>query len=228
MQMLFVMHRFVIVDAHTIKVCDLNGELVSVPLGPQGNMTGGTDEDANPNATKMGPFSDGQGGKNVCWRQYIENGMDRPRVLWDGSFLWIAETQLRKTDDNQLKMRHFMWHCYAPMTWNAHLPTQPNEMRAYGKRTYLDITPTWDQDGKLHCHLRDPNAHLSPGAHAGSTSLPPTPSQAAFAQQTSVICVHVFACKCVCSTCPPAFHAPADKVHDQFTHASAYMCISAR
>ena len=110
------MHRFIIVDAHTIKVCDLNGELVWVPLGPQGNLTGGKDSEANPNAIKMGPYTDGEGGKNICWRQYIQNGMDRPRIMWDGSFLWITETQLRKTDDNQLKMRHYTWDCFAPMT----------------------------------------------------------------------------------------------------------------
>ena len=41
-------------------------------------------------ANKMGFNTDGQGGKTISWRSYIENGMDRPRVLWDGSFLWIA------------------------------------------------------------------------------------------------------------------------------------------
>ena len=199
MQAIFTMHRFIIVDAHTIKVCDLNGELVSVPLGPQGNLSGGQDSDANPNAIKMGPYTDGKGGKNISWRQYIENGMDRPRIMWDGSFLWITETQLRKTDDNQLKMPNYIWHCYAPMTWNAHLPTQPDQKRAYGKRCYMDISISWDQDGKLHSHLRDPNANLTPGTLPGSTACPPTPAQVSFAPQTSVFHVHLlYACGRAC------------------------------
>jgi hypothetical protein len=97
-QVIYTMHRFIIVDAHAVKVCNIKGELVSVPLGPQGNTNDGRDSDSNPNATKMGCNTDGQGGKTISWRSYIENGMDRPRVLWDGSFLWIAETHLRKLD----------------------------------------------------------------------------------------------------------------------------------
>ena len=192
--MIFIMHRFIIVDAHTIKVCSLQGELVAVPLGPQGNLNDGTDAESNPNANKMGCSSDGHGGKVVNFRQYLENSMDRPRIMWDGSFLWTSEMHLRKTDDNQLKMRHFMWHCYAPMTWAAHLPTEPNEKRYYGKRRYVDLGVYWDKKGKLHSQMRDPKADITPGTLTGSNSQAPTPS---FSKEISVSCESLFVCSVV-------------------------------
>ena len=117
-QICFIMHRLVFVDAHSVRVCSIPdpkaaeqvSELVWVPLGPQGNSNNGVGKEDNPNAHVMGCNSDGSGGKVISWRSYIEDAMDRPRILWDGSFLWISETHLRKTDDNQLKMPSYLWH----------------------------------------------------------------------------------------------------------------------
>jgi len=117
-QMCFAMNRLVFVDTHSVKVCSIPdakaaeqiSELVWVPLGPQGNMNNGLGKEDNPNALMMGCSSDGSGGKVMSWRSYVQDSLDRPRILWDGSFLWISETHLRKTDDNQLKIERYLWH----------------------------------------------------------------------------------------------------------------------
>ena len=117
-QICFIMHRLVFVDAHSVRVCSIPdpkaaeqvSELVWVPLGPQGNSNNVAGKEDNLNAHVMGCNSDGSGGKVISWRSYIEDAMDRPRILWDGSFLWISETHLRKTDDNQLKTPSYLWH----------------------------------------------------------------------------------------------------------------------
>ena len=175
-QICFAMHRFIIVDAHTIKVCDLDGKPIWVPLGPEGNSNGEEHADDNPNAESLGVMPTEAGGKEVKWRSYIEKGWDRPRVIWDGSFLWLSETQLRKTDDKHLVMRTYIWHCLAPMTWAAHLPISAEATRQYGVRKYIDITPYWDAEGKLHSTIRDNSQDLTPGTTAVvSASQPPTP-----------------------------------------------------
>jgi len=203
-QMCYIMHRFIFVDAHMIKVCDLDGALVWVPLGSQGNTDGREDAESNPNAVKMGVNSDGHGGKQISWRSYIENGMDRPRIMWDGSFLWISETQLRKTDDNQIRVRSYMWHCIAPMTLAAHMATGTHAKRRYGKRLYMDLGVFWDSQGKLHSNLRDQAADLTPGTLPGSAhSQLPTPaskldsSSAHINSVSCSVCARVCLCFCV-------------------------------
>jgi hypothetical protein len=183
--MCFVMHRFVIVDAHTVKVCSLDGEIVWVPLGPQGNVNDGILAEDNPNAKKLGYGTDDHGSKVTNWRSYIENGMDRPRIMWDGSFLWITETHLRKTDDTQLRMRHFMWHCFAPMTWPEHLATAPGASRAYGRRKYVDLSVYWDSSGKLHSAERDFKVDITPGTNAIDTPSSLTKSRDSVSPQFS-------------------------------------------
>jgi len=203
-QMCYVMHRFIFVDAHMIKVCDLDGALVWVPLGSQGNTDGREDAESNPNAVKMGVNSDGHGGKQMSWRSYIENGMDRPRIMWDGSFLWISETQLRKTDDNQIRVRSYMWHCIAPMTLAAHMATGTHAKRRYGKRLYMDLGVFWDSQGKLHSNLRDQAADLTPGTLSGSAhsqlTTPASKLDSSSAHINSVscsVCARVCLCFCV-------------------------------
>ena len=75
------MGRLVIADADSVRVCSLDGKRVAVPTLPE---------------------SDGRGGTRPVWKDRIAEALDNPRMMWDGSFLWVAELQLRVTQENQV------------------------------------------------------------------------------------------------------------------------------
>jgi hypothetical protein len=78
---------------------------------------------------------------------------------------------------------------YAPMTLPAHLPTDAEATRRYGKLDYIDLGVQWDTEGRLIATIRDSVNDLTPstGTHLGSTSVPHTPSllNASFSRQNS-------------------------------------------
>lgn len=76
------MGRLVLADGNTVRVCSLEGSPVSVP---------GLHE------------PDGRGGTRPTWKERLAGALDNPRVMWDGSFLWISDIQLRTTQDNQVQ-----------------------------------------------------------------------------------------------------------------------------
>ena len=45
----------------------------------------------------------GHGAWRTAWQPTVASGLDNPKVMWDGSFLWVAEEQRRKTDDHQAR-----------------------------------------------------------------------------------------------------------------------------
>jgi hypothetical protein len=75
------MGRLIVADGNTVRVCSLEGSPVSVPDLPE---------------------PDGRGGTRPVWKERLVGALDNPRFMWDGSFLWISDIQLRATQDNQV------------------------------------------------------------------------------------------------------------------------------
>jgi hypothetical protein len=81
MSVVAAMGRLILADGNTVRVCSIEGSPVSVPGQPE---------------------PDGRGGTRPIWKELLVGAQDNPRVMWDGSFLWISDIQLRVTQDNQV------------------------------------------------------------------------------------------------------------------------------
>ena len=82
--MVAAMGRLVISDSNSVRVCSLDGLALAVPDLPE---------------------PDGRGGLRPVWKDRVAGPLDNARIMWDGSFLWVAELQLRVTQENQVALR---------------------------------------------------------------------------------------------------------------------------
>jgi len=98
--LIFALRRFLIADAHAIKVVDMRGETISVLMGGFKS----SDEDEKVKKVHLLPQS------------FVSSGLDNPLMMWDGSFLWLTDAQYRKIDDHNLPVERFSWSCFAPLS----------------------------------------------------------------------------------------------------------------